>query len=197
MYEKIAKKITKILIEKNILKAADREIYEYSYEILISQTIYILIMLTIAIIFGVLVESLFFFLGFYLCRKISGGYHANTYLKCHILFAMNQGVLITLLKIPDNINWFFTLPSLFIAIVLILLFAPIDNENKQFDEKEFCKYRKACKKFCVILAIIAIITWFVGKNNIYCFCFSIGVLSVSVSLLYAFIERRFLHEINK
>lgn len=45
MYEKIAKKITDSFIRKNIIKKEDKEIYEYSYEVLISQTVYFFIML--------------------------------------------------------------------------------------------------------------------------------------------------------
>ena len=51
MYKKIAKIITDSFILKGIIKKEDKEIYEYSYEVLISQAVYIFIMLFISILF--------------------------------------------------------------------------------------------------------------------------------------------------
>ena len=102
MYKKIAKIITDSFILKGIIKKEDKEIYEYSYEVLISQAVYIFIMLFISILFKAFFETLVFFIGFYICRSLTGGYHASNYIKCHLLFALNQIAFLLLLQLMSN-----------------------------------------------------------------------------------------------
>jgi accessory gene regulator B len=191
MYQKIAKKITNCFINNGIINSCDREIYEYSYEVMISQTIYILIMILISLVFKALFESLYFFIGFFLCRKFSGGYHASTYTKCHVLFAINQIVFLFLLRLIKT-EYFALTSFLFIIISVIIIFAiaPIDHPNKPFNKKEFLKYKKRSRLFASLLTPIYILVYIIDKNNLFCFCFSIGIFSVCVSLLYSFLERR-------
>lgn len=197
MYEKIAKKITDSFIRKNIIKKEDEQIYEYSYEVLISQSVYILIMIFISILFKAFFETLIFFLGFYICRSLTGGYHASNYIKCHLLFALNQIVfLLLLLLMPNRCFCIITFIALLISIIIILTVGPVDNPNKPFEEREYLKFRNKSRVFAFTLSLIASFLFLFGKNNVYCFSFSIGILSVSISLLYAFIERRFSNEKN-
>ena len=104
MYEKMAKKVTNLFISKGIINSSDRELYEYSYEVTFLQIAYIIIMIIISLIFGAFYESLAFFVGFSLYRKICGGYHAKTYTRCHFLFAANQTLfLLSLILMPNQI----------------------------------------------------------------------------------------------
>lgn len=195
LYEKAAKKITDFFIKKSVIKDSDREVYEYGYELILSQSIYIIIMIAISVIFHALVESLIFFIGFYIYRKIAGGYHANTYLKCHILFAVNQLLFLTVLHLyPASYRYVLILAICIIAVVITFFAAPIDHPNKPFDKKEFQKYKKLSRFFCIALIPFVVIVMCLDKNNIYCFCFSIGILSANMSLLYAYIERRLRNE---
>ena len=191
MYQKVAKKITNFFINNSIINDSDREIYEYSYEVMISQTVYILIMILISLIFGSILESLVFFIGFFICRKFSGGYHASTYTKCHMLFAINQIAFLLLLRfIKTEYFGLISILSIIISIIIIFAVAPIDHPNKPFNEYEFLKYKKRSRFFAAILIPIYIIGYILDKNNLFCFCFSIGIFSVCMSLLYAFFERR-------
>lgn len=191
MYAKFAKKITNFFINKSIIDTNDREIYEYGYELILSLSMYILIMLTISLIFNSLIESILFFVGFYLYRKIAGGYHADTYLKCHILFGINQMLFIFTLYMYPSAYRYITIVSVCIINIVITIFAaPIDHPNKPFDVKEFNKYNKLSAVFSILLIPVVLIVMLLDKNNVYCFCFSIGVLSANMSLLYAFVERR-------
>ena len=109
-------------------------------------------MLAISLVFKSLLESLLFFGGFYLYRKIAGGYHADTYLKCHIIFAVNQILFIIILYMyPTTYRYFLVMSVCVICTVVTILFAPIDHANKPFDSKEICKYKKLSILFCGVL----------------------------------------------
>lgn len=191
MYQKVAKKITSFFIDNKIINDSEREIYEYSYEVIISQTVYIIIMILVSLIFGAVFESLAFFIGFFICRKLSGGYHASTYTKCHILFSINQIVFLLLLRFIKT-EYFGLISTILIIISVIIIFAvaPIDHPNKPFNEQKFLKYKKQSRFFATILIPTYMIVYILDKNNLFCFCFSIGIFSVCVSLLYVFLERR-------
>lgn len=191
MYQKVAKKITSFFINNGIINDSDREIYEYSYEVMISQTVYIIIMILVSLIFGAVFESLAFFIGFFVCRKFSGGYHASTYTKCHILFAFNQIAFLFLIRfIKKEYFGLIVILMIIISVIVIFTVAPIDHPNKPFNGKEFLKYKKRSRFFAVLLIPIYILVDILDKNNLFYFCFSIGIFSVCMSLLYAFFERR-------
>lgn len=169
--------------------------YEYGYEILFAQIVYIAIMIVISLIFNAFLESIAFFAGFYIYRKISGGYHADTYARCHLLFGINQILFLLLLfYIPIVYRYIIFVSIIFISIIITFFMAPIDHPNKRFSAEENCKYKKLSRLCAVLLIPFAIVVYLLDKNNVFCFCFSIGIFSASVSLLYAFFGRRFHNE---
>ena len=191
MYEKMAKKITNLFIIKKIIDSSDREVYEYGYEVMFSQISYTIIMIIISLIFGAFYESLAFFVGFSLYRKICGGYHAKTYTRCHLIFATNQILfLLSLIFVPNQFCYILTGVGLITAIVLDILIAPIDHKNKPFNDKEYKKFKRQSIILSIGLCVLCIFIFLLNKNNVFYFSFSVGCFSASISLLYAFLERR-------
>ena len=191
MYEMLAKRITKYFISKKIIQEDKREIYEYGYEIMISLVFYILFLLFVAIIFGLVIESIAFILGFFLCRKISGGYHSDTYLKCHILSIVNQIIfIICLLLIPDEYRFITSLIVVMLSTIILFVAAPIDHPNKRFSEKEHFRYKLLSRVFAIILPVTLCIIYYTAPNSILSLSFYIGVFSANISLLYAYLKRR-------
>lgn len=195
MYHRFAQNITSHLIKKTIIKKTDEDIYVYGFEMLLSQMVYISIMIIIAVLANAFIETIAFFIGFYLYRKVAGGYHANTYIKCHLLFAATQALfLIALHSFPTYYRFTFIACVLLICIIITFMFAPIDHPNKPFDYKEYLKYKKQSRLFCVLFFVFIVMFFFLEKNNVFLFSSAFGVLSANISLLYAFIERRLKHE---
>ena len=64
MYEFLSKNITKFFIDKKIIDKSKHEIYEYGFELIFSQTVYILIMIFISVLLNCIIESIVFFLVF-------------------------------------------------------------------------------------------------------------------------------------
>ena len=195
MYEELSKRITAFFIRKGIISNEKREIYEYSYEVLLSELACTLLILGIAIVSKMIMPSLFFFIGFFICRKIVGGYHASSYAKCHSLFLLNQiSLILMVLYVPENIRWIFLLCMMSISILLIFIFAPMDHPNKPFNKQEYTKYKFQSRILILVLLLLSTIMVLINKNNMYYFCFSIGIFSASMSLLFSFVERRVTNE---
>ena len=81
MIEKKAEYISEKLVEKNLVKNKDKDVYQYGIEVLISTAINIMLLLVIGIITKTVLLSICHFLILATIRTLTGGYHASTYLR--------------------------------------------------------------------------------------------------------------------
>ena len=109
----------------------DADIYQYGNEIIISSVIDLLIVFILGLIYKELLNAVLFFISFLLLRTFGGGYHANTYLKCKIIYIIDISVVLFLSKYAVFIYNLHTmiLISMFSTTVIFFL-APIENPNK-------------------------------------------------------------------
>lgn len=119
------------------------DVYWYGIELVVSSIINVLLIITIGLITGHFYESLIFLFCFILLRQFTGGYHANTYLKCNIVFALVFSLIL-------GVNWLLSpgltlLPAIIIVAIngfIIARFAPIPNPNKFVDPKRYPRLRQ-------------------------------------------------------
>ncbi len=190
MYEKLSKRITDILIHNKIISEADFEIYIYSFQIILSSLVSSLFIVIWSILFKQVLNTIIFFIGFSCCRKVSGGYHAKSYIAC---FLFTQILFITYLSIISFSNilenkFAFIIISLF-STVFIIAFAPIDNENKPFCETEKKKFRKKSLTFSIFNIFLVLISTYFSLFTAECFCYILGVFSVSIMLIFGKIQK--------
>lgn len=163
------------------------EIYSYSFEILISYSVYFVVFLLISLLTKTFFHSLCFLIGFCILRHFAGGYHTSTYLRCHLLFAFTHFVFILLFKIVSN-QWY--LISCFVLLLYIVLsvfiFAPVDNVNKSFTEKEFTRFRFQSRLYAGMTSIILITASILFQIvRPYIWSFVVGTSFAATSLLVA------------
>ena len=80
--KKISQNLSKALVQNNI-RASDLEKQcQYGLELMLSSIIEILFIIALSPFFGNFVQTLIFFIGFIPLRIYSGGYHADTQLRC-------------------------------------------------------------------------------------------------------------------
>lgn len=188
MYSLIANHITNYFIIKKIISEDKATIYKYGFEILISSIVYIGILLVVSILSSTFIQSILFFVSFFIARSVCGGFHANTYFKCHLLFSINHILVILLLYILKN-SYYALVPIciFFLCSVIIFIFAPVDHKNKRFIKTEFQRFRRRSVIYSLFLLVFAIVMLFVDStgNNNYILSFSFGTLSATISLLCA------------
>ena len=192
MYSKIAQNITERYIQKNIISEEKRAVYKYGFEVLFSTIVYTLIFIIIALLSYSVFPSLFFWLGFFIVRKLCGGYHAATYLKCHLLFALNHLAFVAAFKYVSFVkNPIFMSVSLVICSAMIFIFAPVDHPNKPFKGDECKKFRNRSKQYCIIVVSVAVISYMGWvTHNTLLFGYMFGTVSATISLLSAKIQKQ-------
>ena len=185
MYKKLSIQITRKLIDSKIISIDDAEIYHYSFEVMISTFISLLVIIVWAIIFKQVHNALYFLAGFFICRTISGGYHADTHKTC---FTLTQLIFVSFLCFVtfvdvSNIKLILCIVMIF-SNLIILFIAPIDNKNKKFSEKEYQRYKKKSKMFVLISSVMLpflCLNSFIAEKSLY---FCLGVFSVSIMLIF-------------
>lgn len=165
MLEKLSGQIVDWQIRKGILESEERAVYQYAYELLLNQTINILLAVLIAIVFAAPVPVILFLLSYIPLRSFCGGYHANTNLGCTVV----SSILICCVCWISNhlqdgllIAWY---PLIFIiAGCIIVRYAPVSDRNKPLDATEFVRYRVKCRMIWAVESAIGIMLYFMDRQ---------------------------------
>lgn len=193
MIETLAKKITTKFINHKIIKSEDREIYDYCFETTIVILLSYSLLFILSIIFNEFISTLIFILSFSVFRKVCGGYHASSYLKCGVMSLASYLVLILIINKFDIIFEYSTI-TLVLGAVTILFLSPIQDNNKPFTEKQKKRFKLISRSLAVTLIIVFVILEAFGLHrlitNKYYFSFCYGIDLIAFSLLISKIERR-------
>lgn len=192
MYNRLANKITFILISKGIIEENKHDIYAYGFEILVAYLFYILYFSLISIITCTAFTSLSFLLGFVVLRNFAGGYHAATYKMCHILFALNHVIYIFVqYYIPTDMYIPVFVTIVLISVLSIWLLAPVDHENRPFSDSEFVRFRKRSRAYTFAIIFATVVILLIPKLYDLGFGYLFGTLSATISLIIAKMKKYF------
>ena len=112
----------------------------------------------IGIAFRMTLLSLLYYFIFVILRQFTGGYHADTYLKCNLIFAATTVFIFGMSKmaaIGDIYTIGFHLLILVFSIMVIWIKAPVENENKPLSEKQKIRNHWLSMITVIVLAVIS------------------------------------------
>ena len=153
MINRASKLILQYLLKKGVINDSsdEKEYYQYGIEITISSLLNIILIVGIGILFRNVIESIIFLVCFILIRQFTGGFHADTYLKCNCLFCVSFiAVLIMYNTTFDKINIWCCVAISVLCTAIIIVNCPIKHVNKPIPK---CK-RKFHKFVATLLSII-------------------------------------------
>lgn len=133
------------LYNHKVINKDDIDLLSYSFFLFFSYVIYAFICLSCGLIFHCILESIIFYLFFSLLRMFTGGFHASSEIKCFLISSIMIFIStysITVLSDNRFNSIFYALLSL--SFIIILIFAPIDNDTKKLIkqiEKNIAKLR--------------------------------------------------------
>ena len=140
MIKTLSRIITNAWIRNGIISNDMRNVYTYGNEIIISTIISYMLIIGLGIAFSSFYHSLIFLFIFVPIRNYSGGYHADSYLKCSLAITSTFILVILCSKyLPINI----VLISLtcILSVVLSAIFAPVENPSKPLNQREIKKFK--------------------------------------------------------
>ena len=196
MLGRIADSIEVLFLKKNIINEDELPVYQYGMQVLICNIAGMLTVLIVGILISRLVESIIFITIYATLRIYTGGYHARTPLVCNIVFLGTYLVTVMLeaLKVNNSVVWIMYL----LSCLIILRFSPIENVNKELDEKDKEIYRNKSLIISTLLLMILLAGDITDRysngavNNIMMNMYSdislymkLVIISIAVLMLYA------------
>lgn len=146
--------LVRLLLKNDIIEVDKIEIYQYGYEIMISTIITFVIVLISGILLNCLPAALLYFGIFAVLRQICGGYHAKHYWSCNTLFAVTTVIVLLLFKFfPLEEIALIHYTFLLFSVLVVFVYAPVENKNKPISEKRRLLFRKISRVAVVFIAI--------------------------------------------
>lgn len=185
MIDRICRRITQSLVDKNIIDFEDHEIYMYGLQLFIAMVLKFIGIFAIAYGLGWMKEAVVFTLAFGILRVNAGGYHSSTYFRCFIVTVLAMAVSIGAATYITYYDVFFiTISILTISILLVLQYAPVDTPNKPLSSKEYTVYRKRSIAIVIIESLVIVAIYILNRGLImYCNIAAVAILVESLTLM--------------
>lgn len=196
--ERLAKSISLALLKNNVITKKELELCEYGMELFLICVLELGSVLILSIIFRNFLETLIFFVGFIPIRIYSGGYHADTRLRCFIILLAVYALFSFVMRM-SLVEYKYILMALsVIAVLLIAIWDPLKHENKNISEKEKRVYHGISITVSIVECGIIVFMILLNRYNIYLQAFILGLFTAVISLtagkIKKFLQGRSLHE---
>lgn len=176
-------------VEKHLADAKEHEIYRYGCEVILSTAVNVLIVILCGLLFNEMSCVAVFYAVFLLLRRYCGGYHADTYLRCNIIFTLTILMVVLILKNCDLLAKSFLFIVIVTSLSVIYRLSPVINKNKPLTEGEAVRYRRISLKIAVSAGMCAALLIFFDKKA--SVTVSLALLSVSGAMVIEIIKRRY------
>ena len=133
MLSLLSKRISLFLCGNHVIEKEEIEIYQYGFEIILSSLIGFILSIAVGCCLGMFFYALLYYGIFVILRLFTGGFHANTYLSCNLVFLLVSLSTLGISKIMMYTNIYSIVAHIiiiFISAAVVIKFAPIENENK-------------------------------------------------------------------
>lgn len=166
MLHSLSKRIAFLVCEKTDLLPL--EIYVYGFELIISSIIETGALLLVGFLIGKFVETILFLVSFSSIRFFSGGYHANSYLKCFAVTLVNYFLVLflynNLIDFSVNIILVFSLVTFILSLILFIKVCPVKSKGKTILNYKMQK-RLSVIALCINMALVMVL-FYILKNSI-------------------------------
>lgn len=156
----LSHRIVDRLCSSRIIPNEQKPIYVYGFEIVISSIIGLLLILALSVASDHFIDGVFFYVVFVATRTYTGGYHANSYLKCNVVFS---AVFILVLVLSELLIPVYSIVIhcmiLVIYFAAILGLAPMENVNKPMSDEEISVNRTKSIMLSIIWCSISLLLY--------------------------------------
>lgn len=159
MIKRAVTRLVSAQIRLGTIQESNRKVYEYGYQLMIEAFINVVISLLLGAVLGCFKEVVFFLIVFMPLRSFCGGYHAAKTWQCTVLSNLVVLLVIVVSKVSllaGIITPVYILGDIVIG-GMIVLFAPVDNENRRLGEKERRRYKMTASVVMSVEALLCII----------------------------------------
>ena len=161
IFSLLSNKITDFLYKKEVISQEQKEVYIYGFTVLFLNILDILIILALGILIERYLDTIVFLIVFGITRQYTGGYHAKTVSKCLVVYVLIYLVIMFL----SSSNVIFVNGAMFqillciVYIIAVIIYAPIQNDNKVISNVERKKYKIISIVSAICISTISVIVY--------------------------------------
>lgn len=206
MIRSIALVIADFFVSKDVITEEEEEVCAYGMELIISGIISIALVLIIGLITGNIWYSVVYNMMMVVIRIYTGGYHADTHIRCNVCYCMTFLISIALLRVQMHIKtelviWIIALAG----YLIIVLNAPLEHHNKKLTMKQKEDYMVISAMLGIASILISFVLNIMGiaiRNGKYSFLCDISsyinimLLIIGLLLLLGIRKEERFHEEN-
>ncbi len=189
MTELLTEILMQPIIKNGNYETKDKNIIKYGIELMVTSFIGIFWMIIMSFVICKPTAWVFFLLGIAPIRTYAGGFHAKTHFRCYLISTVV--FVVSLLVVKASVLGIKTIffMELF-AVVIIVLMAPMEANNKPLKAETKRKNRKKCLIIAFVGLIICacMIKNKYGLDKVALFC--LGVFWAAISLIASKIEKQ-------
>lgn len=177
----LARILAEYVFNKGMITKEECQEYEYGFVIAMEKGLSLIISLCIAVLMNAIVEAVLFFIIFIPLRKYAGGLHLSKYSYCLILSCLTFSAVMYIskfLQIDSNI----ALLLIICMDLLIIVMYPVENINRDVDEKENIFFKKRLERNLLINLVIAMVCILFNKRHY--LLVIVGTLVMITSTMY-------------
>ena len=192
MIKKMASSLAHYFAGKDLYPVEKTNVYSYGFELLLSTFANALGILLLSFILGVVPGAILFSVAFISIRVTAGGYHAKHHWSCFLTVIV---VFLFFALVSKYISAALVLPyiafSAVTALVLILIFSPVEADNKPLGKEQKKKLRTQSLILVGVNTALAVVFMLVPQLPIRYLAFYLsGGLAASISLVVAKITKK-------
>ena len=182
----LAKVIAHSFVVNHIVEESKEKIYAYGMELLISDVLNTVIIVCIASVFHMILETIIFMGMFIVLRYFVGGFHAKTHLTCMLTLVAVMVMFCLVVKfMPIDYIKPIGIVGLILSLTIIVCLAPVTHPNKPISAERKQHLRKlglSVTTICVAVLLPGLYT----PIQLYMFY---GVCGVMLSAIMAVLGR--------
>lgn len=151
--EKIARK----LAASGTISPEEIDLYGYGFFLLLSSTLYLIVVAIFGSVFGVLWESIVFYFLFSILRGYAGGIHAKTEYGC--MLSTILALLLSTMGIRGMLQAEHSTMAMMLLIVgctVVFLFSPMDVQEKPLSIDDRLYYQRTSRCLATAYALLGI-----------------------------------------
>lgn len=164
------------------LNLIEEDLFEwcvYSFEKRITSILTWAFLMAIGFHFFGIIHSMVFILCFLLLRSCTNGYHASTYGGCLLLSIFVELICLTLAQL---LPYIFTVVIVFLADIMILAYAPINDIKIHLDGAEIHALKQRIRIYLILLNSIYIILGLLQLSVSNCIAMALIADAISLSV---------------
>lgn len=177
MISKIGEWISRNLVNAGVIRADEKELYDYGFFLLLSKTFFFIVTVLFGIAWNVLGGSILFFIQFILIRGYAGGVHASKEQNCIMFTTLSLFFSVTAIHLFEQTQkTTLAITVMLISAATILYLGPIESVEKPLTTSDYHHYKKLTYVVVITTTFIAVVLYILG------FCSLLFTTSTALAL---------------